>query len=391
MQTARTSFITGIVIAAAFAGPIAAQAVVVGTGNPDIDVAAVQAAVDRGGSVVLRGHFSFENPPTVHGGLPDLTAMILISKETTISGTWDEHGEMTTITGGEISFLVEAHGAPIRIERLRFVHPKRFAIFVDAVSGLTIESCIVESVDPLPPPSNPTGLTFVSGIYVSTQLDGPNRDRTGNAGNVSGKLSILNNQISVNGTADEGMGITAWLVGLPENPVELKISGNTILNSTQKGINVKQIGGSVGIEDNIIASSVVYTGPARGFISGIHCGGSGSYVVARNRIDVADPNAAGIRLRAIGDLDAPIEQATITDNDVTMSVPENLGLGVRSAGIEIMGLARGNVVDGNRVRGRARGVLSLAPDKSGNPVGNTLARNDGKNLISSQSEKGHQQ
>jgi hypothetical protein len=74
-----------------------------------------------------------------------------------------------------------------------------------------------------------------------------------------------------------------------------------------------------------------------------------------------------------------------------MSVPENLGLGVRSAGIEIMGLARGNVVDGNRVRGRARGVLSLAPDKSGNPVGNTLARNDGKNLISSQSEKGHQQ
>jgi hypothetical protein len=274
---------------------------------------------------------------------------------------------------------------------LRFVHPKRFAIFVDAVSGLTIESCIVESVDPLPPPRNPTGLTFVSGIYLSTQLDGPNRDRTGNAGNVSGKLSILNNQISVNGTADEGMGITAWLVGLPENPVELKISGNTILNSTQKGINVKQIGGSVRIEDNIIASSVIYTGPARGFISGIHCGGSGSYVVARNRIDVADPNAAGIRLRAIGDLDAPIEQATITDNDVTMSVPENLGLGVRSAGIEIMGLARGNVVDGNRVRGRARGVLSLAPDKSGNPVGNTLARNDGKNLISSQSEKGHQQ
>jgi hypothetical protein len=381
----------GLAAAATFAGTMAAQTVVLGTGNPDIDIAAVQAAVDRGGSVVLRGHFSFENPPTGHGELPDLAAMILISKETTISGTWDEHGEMTTITGGEIPFVVEAHGAPVSIERLRFAHPRRFAIFVDAVSGLTIESCIVESVDPLPPPGNPTGLTFVSGIYVSTQMDGPNRERTGKPENVSGNLSIRNNQISVNGTADEGMGITAWLVGVSESPVELNISGNTVRNSTQKGINVKQIGGNVRIEDNVIASSVVYTGPARGFISGIHCGGSGSYVVARNRIDVADPNAAGIRLRAIGDLDSPIERATIIDNDVTVSVPENLGLGVRSSGIEIMGLARGNAVQGNRVRGRARGVLSLAPDKSGNPAGNIFDRNDGTNLSSSASEKGQQQ
>jgi hypothetical protein len=39
--------------------------VVVGTGNPDIDVPAVQAAVDQGGNVILKGHFSFNRPPTV--------------------------------------------------------------------------------------------------------------------------------------------------------------------------------------------------------------------------------------------------------------------------------------------------------------------------------------
>ena len=77
-------------------------------------------------------------------------AMILVSKEVTISGTWDEHGEMTAIHGGEIPFAVEARGAGVRIERLRFVRPKRYAIFVDAVSGLTIESCTIESVEPLP-------------------------------------------------------------------------------------------------------------------------------------------------------------------------------------------------------------------------------------------------
>src|SRR5262245_13404952 len=48
-----------------FAARAAAQTVVVGTGNPDIDVPAVQAAVDQGGDVVLKGHFSFDRSPTI--------------------------------------------------------------------------------------------------------------------------------------------------------------------------------------------------------------------------------------------------------------------------------------------------------------------------------------
>src|SRR5215472_12127397 len=42
-----------------------AHTVVVGTGDPDIDVPAVQAAVDQGGDVILQGHFSFDRPPTI--------------------------------------------------------------------------------------------------------------------------------------------------------------------------------------------------------------------------------------------------------------------------------------------------------------------------------------
>jgi hypothetical protein len=39
---------------------LAAQSVmVIGTGDPNVDVPAVQAAVDQGGRVVLKGHFSF--------------------------------------------------------------------------------------------------------------------------------------------------------------------------------------------------------------------------------------------------------------------------------------------------------------------------------------------
>jgi hypothetical protein len=62
MKALNRILITGIAAVAIFTGNVEAQRVVVGTGDPDIDIAAVQAAVDRGGSVVLRGHFSFDNP-----------------------------------------------------------------------------------------------------------------------------------------------------------------------------------------------------------------------------------------------------------------------------------------------------------------------------------------
>jgi hypothetical protein len=388
MKAINRVLIAGIV--ASFAGTVAAQTVVTGTGNPDIDIAAVQSAVDRGGSVELRGHFSFDNSPARRGELPDLMATVLVSKAVTISGTWDEHGEMTVIQGGEIPFAIEAPGASVRIERLRFVRPKLFAIFVDEVSGLAIESSIIENVQPLPLPCNSSGLTSGIGIYVSTVMGLPTPERPGNPANVSGKLSILNNQISGVGAADHGMGVMVVNVGNLEKPVEVEISGNTIRDSSLKGINVTQIGGQARIERNIVTTSVINPGHAGGRFSGIHCGGSGSYLIAHNVIDVADPNAAGIRIRGYPALGAAIERATITDNDVTMSPPEDAVFGVGSAGIEIMGLARGTVVQGNRIRGRARVGLSVAPDKAGTPSGVTFDRNDHEHLISLLADGGTQ-
>ncbi len=46
-------------------GAPAGSTVVMGTGNPDVDVPAVQAAVDLGGKVVLSGHFSFDTEPKI--------------------------------------------------------------------------------------------------------------------------------------------------------------------------------------------------------------------------------------------------------------------------------------------------------------------------------------
>ena len=389
MRDLHRIFFAGVV-AAAFTTTLPAQTVVVGTGDPDIDIAAVQTAVDRGGAVVLRGRFSFHNPPTRHGTLPDLMATILVSKEVTISGAWDEHGEMTTIDGGEIPFAVEARGAAVRIEKLRFRRPKLYGIFVDAVSGLTIESCNIEGLQPLPGPAQPNGLRFVSGIYVATLLGLPDRQRPGNPANISGTLAILNNQVSAGEAAGQSIGIMIVSVGVPEKPVEVEISGNRIRNITQKGINVRQIGGRARIERNIVTTSVVAAGPAPSYVAGIHCACSGSYLIAHNSVEVADPNGAGIQIKGCS-VGGATERAAITDNDVHMSAAEGAVLGLGNAGIEIKGLARGTVVQRNRIRGRARAGVSVAPDRSGKPTGHTFDHNDHANLIAPRFEGGKQQ
>ena len=86
MRALHRILLVGIVAVASFTGTAVGQTVVVGTGNPDIDIAAVQTAVDRGGAVTLQGRFSFDNPPTGHLSMSDLRATILVSKDVTISG-----------------------------------------------------------------------------------------------------------------------------------------------------------------------------------------------------------------------------------------------------------------------------------------------------------------
>src|SRR5262245_5991574 len=131
-----------------------AQTVVVGTGNPDIDVPAVRAAVDQGGDVILKGHFSFDSPPTVPtapepavltGGL----ATVLVSKAVAISGTQDGDDEMASIEAGTIPFYVDAPGASVTIQGVRFIRPKADAVLVYSVSGLVIASCKIEGVEPV--------------------------------------------------------------------------------------------------------------------------------------------------------------------------------------------------------------------------------------------------
>src|SRR5436305_2265039 len=105
-----------IVIITVFAVTAMAQPLVVtATGDPRIDIPAVQAAVDQGGQIILMGHFSFDAAPTTPAG-KTYARMVTISNEVLISGKPDDEGEIPTIEGGNWPFMADAPGAHVTIQ-----------------------------------------------------------------------------------------------------------------------------------------------------------------------------------------------------------------------------------------------------------------------------------
>ena len=313
-----------------FAARAAAQTVVVGTGNPDIDVPAVQAAVDQGGDVVLKGHFSFDRSPTIPtapAGEPP--AMVLVSKAVAISGARGDHdddGELTSIDAGTIPFYVEAPGAHVSIQGLRFIRPKKDAVLVYAVSGLVIASCKIEGAVPVNHGS--AGIGIVTTLLPPTPMNP----------------------------------VTMYSVGVPGAQVDVHISGNTISNANERSINLYQIDGRAHIERNVITTSTILGVASVAFGRGtdvIHVTGTGSYLVAGNSVHSRWAAATGIRVQGQA-AEWPIKGAVVVDNDINMDAPEGTVFDANSAAIDVRGNAQDNVILNNRIRGRARAALVVA-------------------------------
>jgi hypothetical protein len=366
--------VAAFAITLGWAASAAAQTVVIGTGNPDVDVPAVQAAVGQGGEVVLRGHFSFDRPPTISTAPVGLApAMVLVSKAAVISGTPDEDGEMTSIEAGSIPFYVNAPGAQVTIQGLRFVRPKADATLVYAVSGLVIASCRIEGVEPVAHGS--------MGIEINTSGGPPTPTSPGKPENVSGTLLIANNDIDVaGGTAqDSTVGVLIFSVGVPGAEVEAYVSGNKIRNTTEPAINFRRVGGRAYVERNVLTTgSVVGPAPRPQAIRVVN---SGSYLIAHNSVDCGWAQADAEGIGVFSQFAAwPMERANVVDNDVIMSAPEGTVFGNFSAAIGVYGFAEGNVVLNNRIRGRARAALSepafpLPPQVPAVPANNAFVLN----------------
>ena len=364
MQLSLKSRMALVVIAAiALAMSALAQpTMVIGTGNPGVDIPAVQAAVNAGGEVVLMGHFSFDTPPTVSNplqavGFPQAT--ILISKAVAISGAGD-----AIIDGGTIPFYVQAPGATVMIQKLHFVRPAKSAVVVYAVSGLMIASCRIEGFTLLP------GIQFSGiGISASDMTATPTPTQPGHPENISGRIVIADNDMDAGeNLTGNVLGITTFSAGVsPDKEVDEYVIGNRIKNVTETGINLRRIGGRAHVEGNVITTgSVSGTRPEAIRIVNI-----GSFSIARNVIHSQwpDPDAIGIAVFSQV-ADWPSTDVVVVDNDVSMLPPDGVQFGSFSAGIDIRGFALGNFVANNIIRGHARAAVAVDVFNGGIP-GNT--------------------
>jgi hypothetical protein len=351
------------------ASALAQPTVVNGTGNPDVDIPAVQAAVNLGGEVVLSGHFSFDKPPTIPSplqavGFPQAT--VLISKAVAISGAGD-----AIIERGTIPFYVAAPGASVSIQKLHFVNPSKSAIVIYAVTGLVVASCWIEGFVPLP------NIQFSGiGITTSDMAAMPTPTQPGHPENISGRIVIANNDLDlVGGTpSDVVLGITTFSAGqLPAGDVDLYISGNTINNVNRPGIDIRRLGGRAHVEGNKITTSPVAT---QATAEAIRVVGIGSFVIAHNVIDCQWSNPDAIGIGAYSQFaDWPITNAVIVENDIAMSAPGGVQFTNFSAGIDIRGFAQGVFVGDNIIRGRARAGVAVDVFNGGIPADTAFVLN----------------
>jgi hypothetical protein len=361
---------------AAFSGTLAAQSIAVtGTGDPNQDIPAVQAAVDQGGTVVLTGHFSFDRPPTA----PDTTGynrMVTVSKSVSISGNRDVYGDLPTIKGGDWPFFVDAAGAQVTIQELRFVSPTSGAVWIYAAGGITIAGCQVRAIIPSVEFAVEAGQagSVSTAIFAGADPHPPSKTQLGQPANFSGTWKILNNDIDLAGQAGTlALGIAMFSVGRqPDSEVDIDVSGNKIRNATEPAINFRIIGGRVYVERNVVNTGAVSGGAANP--DAIRLVGAGSYLVTHNSIDCgwSDTGATAINIIGQGAPLIPETGAVVVDNDIIMSAPS----GTAGAAIEIRGFAGSNTVLNNRLRGRASVALSVTDQNGGTPASTSFVSND---------------
>ena len=138
----------------------------------------------------------------------------------------------------------------------------------------------------------------------------------------------------------------------------------------------------------MIKTGSVFVNTSGANLQAIRAVNTGSFLIAHNKIECewGHPEVQGIGVFSQV-AEWPMEGALVVDNDVTMSPPEGVLLTDRSGGITISGFAQGNLVMGNRIRGRGRAALSVTVFFAGGiTAGNTLTRNHVDDFDASQAD-----
>jgi Right handed beta helix region len=156
-------------------------------------------------------------------------------------------GQDATILGGgsaapggrQAVFFVEAPGADVTIEGLRFVNPHNAAIRVRRSGDLRIANCQVDGLIPSAV-ATPAGVQNAAlAIHIPR-------------GSV-GAVSILENRFQIGGTADDSSG-GIIMAGPAERVL---IADNRITGTPSHGMDLRNVEGPARVERNIVETGTV--------------------------------------------------------------------------------------------------------------------------------------
>jgi len=366
--------LAAVLLMLALALPARADQTVVGTGDPAQDVPNVQGAVDKGGTIVLRGTFDFGRDGRVK-----------ITRDVRIRGEKDDADEpATTIRGGFWTFYSplpvpgatpSAKGPVVAVHALRFTGARGTPLHFCFTGGLDVRGCMVEDLVPQDLAVQWSGgdkLPFAAGVVVGNRLDSPSR-RVKSA--ATGIIRIAGNTIDMavdDPARTAGYGVMVnWTTG-----ADIGISGNTVMRPSRSGIEVldnvlgPKSAGNIAIADNRVVTAddgVEYPhkyGP-NGIVAGWYFDTRGGtdleanspLTLTANRIEARGERSTGLLLYA--------DDVVATCNDVILA-------GGRDARGIVQTGSRGFFAQ-NRVRGQGSYAVYCHPFESLQASANVFA------------------
>ena len=333
-------------LCAAFATPAGAHAattVVYPTGQYPADVQNVQAAVDGGGTVLLKATNASGAPTAFNFGPPVRgPGFVTLSRNVELVG---EHAgsAVTTVGGGYY---------PLRA----------FAAIATSVRNITFDAPLRGAILFLQPFGADTEIT---GNRISHTVGRffPSFGTEAEAMVVGGGRVVIDDNVVDDVAADSGIGITEL-----DSAGPVEILRNRVSGTSSSSIECTRNHGPVRIEDN-----VVRPGPtAEGFNGyGIEINGTGSYLVQRNDVLIETPGGIGIfAFGALGFGFGPVTNPVIAENHVVLNPVGTIGGSVFDDGIDLAGLVSGAYVGQNKIEGEgfsAFGLYDLSFDPARQP------------------------
>lgn len=356
------------------ASAIAAERVVVPTGEFPADVVNVQAAVNLGGTILLKARnaagvptaFNF-GPPVRGSGRVFLNTDVIITGETA-------DGQTSTILGGEGPFRSVR---PVRaaISGLDFERPYTAAAIVVVTAGFQFSRCHVARVVPFLAISDPDlgDLYKAQAVLIDLSVIPPTSSTV---------LAIEDNVFE-----DCGLGGAQLGYGMFVFPGEarVRIARNVIRGANLAGILLYLPGDESVIEDNSIVPGPGDIDP-RFFGDGIHLLGGAldrdqqaPLIVRDNEIRVEGPEAFGIF--AFGDdaFNGPIRNTIIGGNRITLAGGfAGIGLLGNASACDVLHNKIGGDGDFSLLLGEVPGDDVFEQPHSNLLVGNNIAQFDAR-------------